>query len=197
MLWWSDSKTSKPVYQKPSSLSLRSSLFLTLPSTPPPTPRPALWVPATVVNGLFVPLHFRVPFITLCGCLWTSYLSLDKGIPATDSEPSPRVAMKIRKRTAEEIKSIEHGLDLIDNVEPPLQFKVRRLEQRTAGAKRQQSDSKSNIPPTNITINLLLVPRPNPISDSLRSSQIRLPSMQVNEPHNSISTIATSVDQQE
>lgn len=78
------------------------------------------------MNGLFVPLHFRVPFITLCGCAWTSFLSLDKGVPAVDSEPAPSVAIKMRKRTAEEIASIEHGLDLIDNVDPtPDRFKLR------------------------------------------------------------------------
>jgi hypothetical protein len=43
-----------------------------------------------------------------------------------DSEPAPSVAIKMRKRTAEEIASIEHGLDLIDNVDPTHErFKLR------------------------------------------------------------------------
>lgn len=123
----------------------------------------ALWVPATIINGLFVPLHFRVPFITLCGCLWTSFLSLDKGVPATDSEPTPRVAIKVRKRTAEEIKSIDHGLDLIDNVDPTPQFKIRLrslndLDQSEPSKELATSTSKSSNQKSQIEI-CLGIPR--------------------------------------
>lgn len=53
----------------------------------------ALWVPATVVNGMFMPVWARVPFITLCGCAWTSWLSLNKGAAVEAAETSEPNAM--------------------------------------------------------------------------------------------------------
>jgi len=41
----------------------------------------AVWVPATVVNGLFVPVALRVPFLLLIGSGWTSFVSLTKLSP--------------------------------------------------------------------------------------------------------------------
>jgi len=46
----------------------------------------AVWVPATLVNGLFVPVALRVPFMTLTGCGWTTFMSYTKGAPAADAD---------------------------------------------------------------------------------------------------------------
>ena len=47
----------------------------------------AVWVPATIINGLFVPVWARVPFMNLCGCGWTSFMSYTKGAPDADADP--------------------------------------------------------------------------------------------------------------
>ena len=47
----------------------------------------AVWVPATIINGLFVPVWARVPFMNLCGCGWTSFISYTKGAPDADADP--------------------------------------------------------------------------------------------------------------
>jgi len=46
----------------------------------------AVWVPATLINGLFVPVALRVPFMTLTGCGWTTFMSYTKGAPAADAD---------------------------------------------------------------------------------------------------------------
>ena len=47
----------------------------------------AVWVPATLINGLFVPVWARVPFMNLCGCGWTCFMSYTKGAPDADADP--------------------------------------------------------------------------------------------------------------
>jgi hypothetical protein len=45
-----------------------------------------VWVPATLINGLFMPLWARIPFMTLCGCGFTCFVSLTRGAPDPDAD---------------------------------------------------------------------------------------------------------------
>jgi len=49
-----------------------------------------VWVPATLLNGFLVPLWARVPFMTLCGCGWTSFMSYTRGAPSVDADGGAR-----------------------------------------------------------------------------------------------------------
>ena len=50
----------------------------------------AVWVPATIINGLFMPPWARVPMMTAMGSLWTSWMSWRRGAPALDADEAGR-----------------------------------------------------------------------------------------------------------
>jgi hypothetical protein len=46
----------------------------------------AVWVPATVLNGLFAPPWLRVPMMTAMGCGFTCFMSWKRGAPDADAD---------------------------------------------------------------------------------------------------------------
>ena len=59
----------------------------------------AVWVPATVINGLFAPPWLRVPMMTAMGCGWTCFMSWKRGAPDADADPEEIEGRASRLRT--------------------------------------------------------------------------------------------------
>lgn len=50
----------------------------------------AVWVPATIANGLFAPPWARVPLMSGMGAVWTCFMSWRRGAPALDADTAGR-----------------------------------------------------------------------------------------------------------
>ena len=94
----------------------------------------AFWIPANYMNFRFVPLHLRMPVMSLVGAGWAAILSGLRGAEATSSSSSSACAVDVG-----EIRSAA-GAVVVDGETHRVMAKVEKVEKAEKGEKGEKGE---------------------------------------------------------
>jgi len=90
-----------------------------------------IWVPATLINFAFMPMHFRIPFVAGVSLLWTCILSTMRGGDVAHSEDMAGGAV-----TGASYQLLQEGLDMYNRTPVELDESMYHVNISAAGKQR-------------------------------------------------------------